>query len=115
MLIAEWTLSQDPSIAPPHKVLWSDGSPATHDDYLAHLVGTHRWIDSTDGMELHIFPDIVADVRYNDFARTWVISGVEFTSAALDLTDPKATDDQIRAELYTYPIRLEFTVDRLYF
>jgi hypothetical protein len=104
VLIAGWTLTQDPSIDPPHKVCWSDGTPATHNDYLTHLVDTHRWIDGTDGMELHMFLDIIADVRYEDFARTWVVSGVGVTSASLDLTDPNAPDDQIKAALYSFPV-----------
>ena len=104
VLIAGWTLDQNPSIDPPHKVRWSNGSPATHNDYLTHPVDTYRWIDGIDGMELHMFLNIIADVRCDDFARIWIVSGVGVTSAALDLTDPKAPDDQIRAELYTYPI-----------
>jgi hypothetical protein len=55
-------------------------------------------------MELHMFLDIIADVRYEDFARTWVVSGVGVTSASLDLTDPNAPDDQIKAALYSFPV-----------
>jgi hypothetical protein len=75
---------------------------------------THTYVGGIDGMELHIFPDIVADVRYDRFARTWVINGVDVRSAALNLTDPAALDDHIEAELYTYPVvtGLGFTGDR---
>ncbi len=112
VLIAGWTLTQDPSIDPPHKVCWSDGSPATHNDYLTHLVDTHRWIDGTDGMELHMFLDIIADVRYEDVARNWVVSGVGVTSTALDLTDPNAPDDQIKAALFILPVVYQARIHR---
>jgi hypothetical protein len=103
-LIAKWMIDQDASIDPPRVVRWADGSPATHIDYLTHMVDTHTCISGINGIELHMFPDVMADVRYDDFARTWVISGVGVTPAALDLTDPNAPDEQIIAELYTYPI-----------
>jgi hypothetical protein len=85
-------------------VRWSDGSPATVDDYLIHVLDTHICMSRSDGIELHMFPDVIADVRYDDFARTWVIGGIGVTPAALGLTDPNAPDVQIVAELYTYPI-----------
>jgi hypothetical protein len=104
-LIAKWTTNQDPSIEQPSSVCWEDGSPATHDDYLRHVPDTHMLVgDCEDGMEVRMFPGIVADVRYDHSAQTWAVGGVGVTPAALDLTDPNAPDDQIIAALYTLPI-----------
>ena len=103
-LIVKWTLDQDSSVDPPRTVRWGDGSVATHDDYLTPIEDTHTCVSGVDGMELHISTDIKADVRYDHSARTWVISGVGVTPAALDLADPNAPDDQIRAALYSFPV-----------
>jgi hypothetical protein len=103
-LIAQWTLDQDSSIDPPRTVRWADSTPATHNDYLAHLSDTHICVSSIEGVELHMFPDIIADVRYDYSARTWVIGGIGITPVALGLTDPDTPDDHIEAEIYTYPI-----------
>jgi hypothetical protein len=104
-LIAKWTTSQDPSMEPPNSVRWEDGTRATHDDYLQHMLDTHTLVsDCEDGMEVRMFPEIVADVRYDHSAKTWTVGGVGVTPSALDLTDPNAPDDQIMAALYTLPI-----------
>lgn len=79
-LIAGWAFGQDPSSDTPNAVRWDDGSPATHNDYLTHIVGTHKWVSATNGRELHMFPDVIADVRFDDFARAWVVSGIGVTS-----------------------------------
>lgn len=107
-LIAEWAFDQDPSADPPNAVRWANGSPATYNDYLTHMVDTHTWV----GGELRMFPDIIADVNYNHSARVWVVSGDGITSVALDLTDPHAPDDQIIAELYTCPIVFRARIHR---
>jgi hypothetical protein len=57
-----------------------------------------------DGMEVRMFPAIVADVRYDHFAQTWAIGGDGVVPYPLDLTDPDAPDDQIMAALYTLPM-----------
>src|SRR6266478_1538277 len=104
VLIAKWTPGQDFSADRPYTVVWGDGRPATYEDYLAHMVGTHSWLEGSNGMELYMFSDIVAEVRYDHHVQRWHVSGIGVTPATLDLTDPNAPDDQIVAELYTHPI-----------
>jgi hypothetical protein len=104
-LIAKWAPNQNPSVEPPNSVRWEDGTPATHDDYLQHMVDTHIIVgDCEDGTEVRMFPGIVADVRYDCSAKTWAVGGAGVTPSGLDLTDPDARDDQIMAALYTLPI-----------
>ena len=104
-LIATWTRDQDMSVELPNAVRWADGTPATHNDYLEHVLDTHTFVgDCVNGMERRIFPGIVADVRYDSYAQTWTVSGVDVTRSALDLIDADAPDDQIVAALYALPI-----------
>jgi hypothetical protein len=55
-------------------------------------------------MELHIFPHLVADVRYDPIASTWVVHGVGPECVALDVTDAGASDDEITAALHTHVV-----------
>jgi hypothetical protein len=45
-LLASWSESQDPTVDPPTNVKWEEGTPASIQDYLAHLDDTYRWDDS---------------------------------------------------------------------
>lgn len=99
LLIARWNKNQDITTDPPPQTIWGNGAAATYQEYLDHMTDTHTWISGPNGTELHIFPRIVADVRYDHIAGTWAIEGVGPVSNALDITD--ASDDEITAELYT--------------
>jgi hypothetical protein len=104
-LIAKWNRNQDPSMERPSSVRWEDGTRATHDDYLQHMLDTHTLVgDCEDGVEVRMFPGVVAEVRYDHSAQTWTVGGGGVTPFALDLTDPNAPDDQIMAALYTLPM-----------
>ena len=102
-LIAKWKPEQDCSVDLPHTVYWLDGSPATAEDYLTHLLDTHSFSSGTDGINLHMFPDIIADVQYDRISRAWVVSGVGVKPAVLNISDLNAPDDSILAELSTWP------------
>lgn len=110
-LIARWKPEQNCSVDLPHTVYWSDGSPATAEDYLTHLLDTHIFSSATDGIKLHMFPNVVADVHHDRTSRAWVVSGVGVKSAVLNISDPSATDDSILAELYTWPVVYQNQVD----
>lgn len=105
ILIACWTQDQDPSVEHPKSVRWADGRKATLDDYQRHMLDTHKLIyDGTGLMELHMFPNIVAEVSYDLQAKAWMVSGRGVIPQMLDITDPQAEDDQIIAELYSFPV-----------
>jgi len=104
-LIARWVTNEDATIEPPHMLQWADGTPATLADYRKHLDDTHKWILHPPSIiERHVFPDIVADVRYDAAAGVWAVGGDGVQSAALGLNDPNAADDEILEELYTFPV-----------
>jgi hypothetical protein len=105
VLVARWVTNEDTTLEPPTVLQWEDGTPATQYDYRKHMTDTHRWtIKFPNCIEQQIYPDIVADVHYDVFAGTWAISGQAVTPASLELENRAATDDQILAELYTFPI-----------
>ncbi len=104
-LVAKWTPKQDSCHEPPNSVKWEDGTLATQNDYFEHLTDTYRCVaDPTGAIEMHIFPGVVADVRFDEVAGGWAVSGPSVISVALGLTDPTASDSQIIAELFTFPV-----------
>jgi hypothetical protein len=103
MLTARWATDGNSTLEPPSLIWWTDGTPATQADYHKHLSDTHTWvITPLMSIERRVYPDIVADVRYDAPAGSWTISGNEVTPASLELADPHSTDDDIMAELYTF-------------
>jgi hypothetical protein len=104
-LIARWTQYQDSSMELPDSVTWTDGTPATVDDYKRHQFDTRTLeFDEFGRSELRIFPEIVATVSFDPLVMDWVVKGPGVVTAALDLHDPHAKDDEILSELYTFPI-----------
>jgi hypothetical protein len=103
-LIAKWPTYEDAIHNLPSVIQWEDGSHATLADYRGHLDDTHTWISHPHGVELHMFPDIVADVRYDALTGVWGVIGAGVQPASLSLTDLNAADDAIVAELYTFPL-----------
>jgi hypothetical protein len=104
-LIARWTSTQDPAVDRPQAVFLDDGRPATHQDYLDHLDDTHELFEGPDGnLERRMYPSIVANVRYDGYMRLWFVVAPGQEPISLDLPDVTATDDQITAALYEFPL-----------
>jgi hypothetical protein len=88
----------------PTSLKWDDGTPATLDDYKRHQLDTHSFHPNEDGgMECHMFGGIVADVTFDANVQDWVMGGRDVDPAALGLHNPDATDEEILAELFTFP------------
>jgi hypothetical protein len=104
-LIASWTKDQDVSMEEPYLIKWGDGKAATLDDYRKHQLDTHTFrADESNNLERHIFPDIVAEVTFDRDAKDWVVRGRGVATVGLELNNPNAKDDEIIAELYTFPM-----------
>ena len=104
-LIARWYGNNPDMNTPPDEVWWGSGARATLADYCQHLDDTSRIVDSPPHyVDRHFDPDIVADVRFDSHAGHWALSGVGVEPEALFLTDPNASDQQIIAELFTFPV-----------
>jgi hypothetical protein len=111
-LIAKWTDPEDAIHRDPSVIQWEDGSPATLDDYNARIDDTHIIIHRPQGVELRMFPDIVAEVRYDSMTGVWGVTGLGIPPFALSLTDRDATDFQILGELYEFPIVYRVRIHR---
>jgi hypothetical protein len=104
-LIAKWKPKMEPAYDEPSSVVWEDGTAATLNDYRTHELDTHSSHASDDGgTECHMFPDIVAEVTFDRDARDWVVRGPGVATVGLELHDPNAKDEQIIAELYSFPM-----------
>jgi hypothetical protein len=102
-LIARWTEHQDASTEQPYSVSWEDGTPATLSDFKRHLLDTHSLHhDELGRVEQHFYPDVVAQVKWDQAAMDWVVSAPDIQTFALELHDPHVKDDQIVEALYTF-------------
>jgi hypothetical protein len=105
MLIASWNHDQDFSLEEPVAVRWYDGTVATLSDYHDHKLDTHTFVNpSTQTVEQHMFPSIVAEVAYEKALGAWRLSGRGVIPSTLTLTDPGAKDYEIIAELFALQI-----------
>lgn len=112
-LIARWKVAKDIYFTPPDRVRWDDGSPATVDEYWAHELDTQECIQGDKGgLEMRIYPEIIADVEFNPSLGAWVADGPGVASSALEESDPDASDDFILAALCRLPIYYRARVHR---
>ena len=103
-LIAKWSHGREPGIEEPSSVVWEDGSPASMADYRTHELDTRISYSDDDGeAQCHMFPDIVADVIFEQNVQDWVVMGQGVISAALDVKNPHALDGEIYAALIALP------------
>jgi hypothetical protein len=99
-LIAKWNQGQEPGIEEPSSVVWEDGSPATIADYRKHELDTRISYSHDDGeIQCHMFPHVIADVRFEQDVWDWVVRGQGVIPVALDIKNPKALDGDIYAAL----------------
>jgi len=104
-LLAYWDLNDNPGRDEPYAVYFEDGTDASIDEYRKHIDDTHEdRLDYPGRMVRRIYPGIVGGVRWCYHARDWKVSGSQIVPFYLDLRDPDASDSQIIAELYTFPI-----------
>lgn len=81
-------------------------------DYFAQVGDTHELVNVTDGLEVRVYPNIVAEVRFDAFARRWFVSGKDIETQALDCTDVNASDDQIMAAVFELPVVYRVVIHR---
>jgi len=111
-LIAKWTSEQDPVFEDPACVVWGDGRPAYQEDYLIHRSDTRELVDTPDGMEMHMFPSVVADIRFDAFYGTWFVTAKGQESISLDLFNVDATDAEIRSALHDLAVIYRAVIHR---
>ena len=112
-LTAIWKKGNHPSSDAPTSIQWEDGRRGTLDDLREHNLDTYCLIHLEDGTtQMDIFPEIVTEVTYCDFGGCWGIKGDGVETAALQLTDRNATDQQIYSALYSLPTKYRAVIHR---
>jgi hypothetical protein len=112
-LIAEWHHSQDISTEQPCSIRWGNGRRATLDTYIEHSLDTRVLRENAgEQVELHMFPDVVADVTYDEFAGSWVVKDGGFGGWSLEIADRAAKDHELIAALSTFPVVYRATILR---
>ncbi|HUN85972.1 MAG TPA: hypothetical protein VMU48_16455 [Terracidiphilus sp.] len=103
VLIARWRYGQTP-YGIPDRVFWDDGSPATLEEYWAHELDTQECIrGAKGGVEVHIYPEIIADLSFDPVIGSWVLGGPGVSPAVLDEPDPEISDEMLLAALCRLP------------
>ena len=70
-LIARWNRAQDPAVDMPARVTWGRKRPAMLQDYITHREDTGEMVETPRGAELRMYPELVADVRYDYYTGLW--------------------------------------------
>lgn len=112
VLTARWTENQESPFDPPTTLKWNDGSAGTFDEFMTHLVDTSTLEYRNGGMEMTMFVDVCADVRYDSNAKSWVVYGPLTGPMSLDLLDPLAPSDQIESRLSILPVYYKARIHR---
>ena len=73
---------------------------------------THELVETPEGVELRMYPKLIADVRYDYYAGTWFVVPPGEEPVSLDLPNFKATDEEITAALHQLPIVYRSVVHR---
>jgi len=76
-LTATWLKGQNPLYDLPISIVWEDGRPATSKEFHAHHDDTQVREDTDGRQQIHIYPEIVAQVYYCPFGRVWGMHGTE--------------------------------------
>jgi len=105
-LIARWRRGQNPYLDNPVEIVWDGQGPATLDDYIEHQGCSHQYLrdQKTGAVEIRLWPEIVADVRWDATVGAWVVSGPCVNPATLPYLNRHAKDDQIIGALFRFPI-----------
>lgn len=101
-LIAEWGATQNAAVDMPIRVIWENGQQATLRDYIRHRRDTHELVVTTAGAEMRMYPELVADVRYDYYTGVWWVVPPGEEPVALALLYG-ATDEEIVADLSRLP------------
>jgi hypothetical protein len=99
-LKATWEEASEPG-GEPSTVTWEDGRATTLEDFHGHELDTHFWAQDDDGrLTKYMFPEIQAEVVFDQDVSDWIVRGQGVVTTALDLADPNALDESVVAALF---------------
>ena len=111
-LIARFSADQHLIYDKPDRIHWDSGRPASLETYRRHRADTHTLIQTTYGVELRMYPELVAEVRFDAFHQLWFVVPEGGEPISLDLRRPNATDLDIRAALFRFPVFYQARIHR---
>jgi len=111
-LVARFAADSDLVYDRPLEIRWDNGGPASLETYRRHRADTRTLIQTADGMELRLYPEITGDVRFDAFHRLWFVVPVGGEPLSLDLRRPDATDLDLRAALFRMPVFYKARIHR---
>lgn len=111
-LTARFSSNQDLVYSNPVEIRWNDGRPASFETYEHHRADTRTLVQTGDGMEVRLFPDVVGDVRYDGYYRLWFVVPQGGEPISLDVRRPDATDLDLRAALFHLPVAFRALIRR---
>jgi len=94
-LIARWKAGEDPISNEPAYFEWTDGRPATREDFEVHRADTQTYMEVNGLVELLADPAMVGDVGFDACSRRWVLFLPNKPPVPLDLSKPGASDRAI--------------------
>lgn len=111
-LIARFKPDSDLVYDRPLEIRWDDGRPASLETYRQHRADTRALIQTPDGVELRMYPGLVAEVRFDGYWLGWFVTPSGGEPISLDLRRPNATDLDIRAALFRLPVVYQARIHR---
>ena len=112
-LKASWKQGLDPDVEAPTSIMWEDGRRGTVADLCAHNLDTYCLTHPDDAStQMDVYPEIVAEVSYCEFGGCSGIKGYGVETAALRLTDPSATGQQIYSALSSLSMKYRVVIQR---
>jgi hypothetical protein len=101
----------EPNLQDPQTIKWEDGTPATLEDYYAHSTDTCVEHLTDEGFFSVYDPSMIARTRWDFDEGHWVCEAPD-EEIILDITDPLASDEDIRSELRNYRVMYKTTIER---
>jgi len=111
-LIVRFAADSDLVYDRPLEIRWHDGRLASPETYRRHRADTRALIQTPEGIELRLFPDVRADVRFDGYWQGWFVIPSGGEPISLDLRRPNATDLDIRAALFRLPVVYQARIHR---
>jgi hypothetical protein len=113
VLIAIWPSGRTPGLEPPWRILWEDRSPATLEDYRLHEGDTSVDRSTKEGTTIRsLYPDLVAHLHWDTWGCHWSLTGDGLEPLALWITDPSASNEQLRLAVSSLPIEYRVIIHR---
>lgn len=113
VLLAIWPKGRCPMLEDPWRIVWGDRTPATLNDYHTHQHDTTIQRRTPQGATiLYLYPDVIADLRWDPWGGRWSLTGAGIRPVALWVDDPRASEDLLQFAIRGLPIEYRVIIHR---